>query len=102
MIPQLLDKLRRHDDLSPEEAAGAMGAIMDGEVKPAQIAGLLMALALKGERPREMVGFATAMRRRAVALPHPVGLVFDTCGTGGDGLHTFNVSTVAAIVLAGA
>ena len=102
MIPQLLDKLRRHDDLSPEEAAGAMGAIMDGEVKPAQIAGLLIALALKGERPREMVGFATAMRRRAVALPHPVGPVFDTCGTGGDGLHTFNVSTVAAIVLAGA
>jgi anthranilate phosphoribosyltransferase len=102
MIPQLLDKLRRHDDLSPEEAAGAMGAIMDGDVKPAQIAGLLMALALKGERPREMVGFATAMRRRAVALPHPVGPVFDTCGTGGDGLHTFNVSTVAAIVLAGA
>jgi anthranilate phosphoribosyltransferase len=79
-----------------------MGAIMDGGVPPAQIAGLLMALALKGERPGEMVGFARAMRARAVPLPRPVADVFDTCGTGGDRSHTFNVSTAAAIVAAGA
>jgi anthranilate phosphoribosyltransferase len=100
MFADLLEKLRRHEDLTEAEASRAMGIIMDGEAKPAHIAGLLMALALKGERPREMVGFATAMRARAVALPSPVGPVFDTCGTGGDGAHTFNVSTAAAIVLA--
>jgi anthranilate phosphoribosyltransferase len=100
MFAAWLEKLRRHEDLTEAEAARAMGIIMDGEAGPAHIAGLLMALALKGERPREMVGFATAMRARAVALPSPVGAVFDTCGTGGDGAHTFNVSTAAAIVLA--
>lgn len=100
MFAEWLEKLRRHEDLTDTDAAAAMGLIMDGQAEPAHIAGLLMALALKGERPREMVGFARAMRARAVALPQPVGDVFDTCGTGGDGAHTFNVSTAAAIVLA--
>jgi len=100
MFAEWLEKLRRHEDLTDADAATAMGLIMDGQAQPAHIAGLLMALALKGERPREMVGFARAMRARAVALPQPVGDVFDTCGTGGDGAHTFNVSTAAAIVLA--
>jgi anthranilate phosphoribosyltransferase len=98
----LLEQLRRHEDLSSEEAARAMGAIMDGEATSAQIAGLLMALALKGERPGEMVGFARAMLARALPVPSPLGAVFDTCGTGGDGAHTFNVSTAAALVVAGA
>ena len=102
MFVDLLEKLRRHEDLTSDEAARAMGAIMDGQAQPAHIAGLLMALALKGERPREMVGFATAMRERAVPLPAPIGPVFDTCGTGGDGAHTFNVSTAAALIVAGA
>lgn len=102
MFAPLLEKLRRHEDLSHEEASRAMGVIMDGAAQPAHIAGLLMALALKGERPGEMVGFARTMRARAVPLPRPVDDVFDTCGTGGDGAHTFNVSTAAAIVLAGA
>lgn len=102
MFADLLERLRRHEDLTSEEAAGAMARIMDGEAQPAHIAALLMALALKGERPAEMVGFATTMRSRAVALPQAPGDVFDTCGTGGDGAHTFNVSTAAAIVLAGA
>ena len=101
-FPALLDQLRRHEDLTSDQAAEVMGEIMDGRVPPAQIAGLLMALALKGERPSEMVGFARAMRARATPLPGPAGDVFDTCGTGGDGAHTFNVSTTAAIVLAGA
>jgi anthranilate phosphoribosyltransferase len=102
MFAELLEKLRLHEDLSTDEAARAMGAIMDGQAQPAHIAGLLMALALKGERPGEIVGFARAMRARAVPLPAAAGDVFDTCGTGGDGAHTFNVSTAAAIVLAGA
>ena len=102
MFPEFLEQLRRHEDLTSDQAAAAMGAIMDGGVPPAQIAGLLMALALKGERPVEMVGFARAMRQRAVPLPAPVEAVFDTCGTGGDRSHTFNVSTAAALVAAGA
>src|SRR6187551_792727 len=102
MFPVLLEQLRRHEDLTGEQAAAAMGAIMDGSALPSQIGGLLMALALKGERPAELAGFARAMRARAVPLPTPVEDVFDTCGTGGDGAHTFNVSTASAIVIAGA
>ncbi len=102
MFAALLEQLRRHEDLTTAQAADVMGVIMDGQAQPAQIAGLLMALALKGERPDEMVGFARAMRARAVPLPETVPDVFDTCGTGGDGAHTFNVSTAAALVLAGA
>jgi anthranilate phosphoribosyltransferase len=98
----LLETLRRHEDLTTAEAARAMGQIMDGAAQPSHMAALLMALALKGERPSEMVGFARTMRERAVPLPRPVPDVFDTCGTGGDGAHTFNVSTAAALVLAGA
>lgn len=100
MFATLLEKLRRHEDLTSEEAAWAMGVIMDGQAQAAHIAGLLMALALKGERPAEMEGFARVMRGRATPLPSPVGPVFDTCGTGGDGAHTFNVSTAAALVVA--
>ena len=102
MFAPLLEKLRRHEDLTSDEAARAMAAIMEGAAQPAHIAGLLMALALKGERPGEMVGFARTMREKAVPLPRAVNGVFDTCGTGGDAAHTFNVSTAAAIVLAGA
>src|SRR6187399_850161 len=102
MFPEILEQLRRYEDLTSAQAAQVMGAIMDGQAQPAQIAGLLMALALKGERPAEMVGLARAMRERATPLPRPAGEVFDNCGTGGDGAHTFNVSTAAAIVLAGA
>ena len=102
MFAEMLEKLRRHEDLTSAEAAAAMGRIMDGEAQPSQIAGLLMALALKGERPSEMVGFARAMRDRMMPMPRRVEGVCDTCGTGGDGARTFNVSTAAAIVLAGA
>ncbi|HUF48131.1 MAG TPA: anthranilate phosphoribosyltransferase [Vicinamibacterales bacterium] len=102
MFAELFEKLRVHRDLSADEAAGAMGAIMDGQAQPAHIAGLLMALALKGERPGEIVGFARAMRARAVTVPGSAREVFDTCGTGGDGAQTFNVSTAVALVVAGA
>lgn len=102
MFPSLLEQLRRREDLTAIQAAEVMGEIMDGRAEPAQIAGLLMALALKGERPAEIVGFARAMRARSLPLPAAVADVVDTCGTGGDGAETFNVSTAAAIVLAGA
>src|SRR5215203_1715516 len=100
MFSQLLEKLLRREDLSMEESSAAMNAIMDGAAQPSQIAGLLIALAMKGERPAEVVGFANAMRARATRLSSDYAPVFDTCGTGGDRAHTFNVSTVAALVLA--
>jgi anthranilate phosphoribosyltransferase len=96
----LIDKLLRRVDLSVEEAAGAMEAIMDGRAQPSQIAGFLVGLAMNGERPDEIVGLARTMRARATKLSRPFAPVFDTCGTGGDGANTFNVSTVAALVLA--
>jgi anthranilate phosphoribosyltransferase len=73
---------------------------MEGRAQPAQIAGLLVGLAMKGERPAEVVGFARTMRAKATRLSREYPGVFDTCGTGGDRAHTFNVSTVAALVLA--
>ena len=101
MFTPLIEKLQRRQDLTTEEAAAAMDRIMEGQAQPSQIAALLVGLAMKGERPAEIVGFARVMRARAARLPRPVAPVFDTCGTGGDGAHTFNVSTVAALVLAG-
>lgn len=101
MFAPLLEKLHRHQDLTAEEVAGAMGEIMEGRAQPSQIAALLVGLRMKGERPAEIVGLARAMRDRAVRLSGSFGPVVDTCGTGGDGSHSFNVSTVSALVLAG-
>jgi anthranilate phosphoribosyltransferase len=100
VFPVLLDKLQRRIDLTADEAAGAMETIMDGQAQPSQIAGLLVGLAMKGERPDEIVGLARTMRARATKLSRTFDSLFDTCGTGGDGAHTFNVSTVAALVVA--
>jgi anthranilate phosphoribosyltransferase len=99
MFPTLIEKLKRQEDLTTEEAAAAMAVIMRGEAAPAQIAGLLIGLSIKGERPSELVGFAQTMRDNAVKISLR-GTVFDTCGTGGDRAGTFNISTAAAIVLA--
>jgi anthranilate phosphoribosyltransferase len=100
MFKELIEKLGRREDLTTDEAAAAMGAIMRGEAAPAQIAGLLIGLSMKGERPSELVGFARTMRAEAVSVSRPPGEVFDTCGTGGDRSGTFNISTAAALVLA--
>ena len=100
MFPALIEKLRRQEDLTTAEAAAAMAAIMRGEAAPAQIAGLLVGLAMKGERPAELVGLAQTMRANALAVPAQTGPLFDTCGTGGDRSGTFNISTAAAIVMA--
>jgi anthranilate phosphoribosyltransferase len=100
MFTDLLERLRRHEDLSVEQASAAMAAIMRGDAAPAQIAGLLIGLAMKGERPAELVGLATTMREHAVPLPGARGPVFDTCGTGGDRSGSFNISTASALVVA--
>jgi anthranilate phosphoribosyltransferase len=102
MFAALLDRLQRREDLTAGEAAAAMAAIMDGRATPAQVAGLLVGLRMKGECPDEVVGFARAMRERSVRLSKPYPDAFDTCGTGGDGGGTFNVSTLVALVLAAA
>ena len=100
MFPELIDKLYRRHDLTAAEAEAAMAAVMAGSATPAQIAGLLVALAMKGERASEIAGLARTMRRHAVPLSRPRPEAFDTCGTGGDRSHTVNVSSLAAIVLA--
>ncbi len=100
MFTPLLDKLQRRQDLTADEASAAMGEIMEGRAQPAHIAGFLVGLAMKGERPAEIVGLARAMRARATKLSRAHEPVFDTCGTGGDRAHTFNVSTVAALIVA--
>jgi anthranilate phosphoribosyltransferase len=94
-----LAKVLRGDRLDEQEAGAVMAAIMDGEATPAQIGALLAALAVRGETEDEVVGFARVMRERAVPL-RSEGAV-DTCGTGGDGAGTFNISTVASFVVAG-
>jgi anthranilate phosphoribosyltransferase len=100
MLTQALDQILRGRHLDRQSARQAMGEIMDGKATPAQIGAFLAGLRMKGEQVEEIIGFAQAMRERAVRVPiHDCGLV-DTCGTGGDGSHTFNISTAAAIVAA--
>ena len=100
MFAELIEKLRGREDLTEDEATAAMTEIMEGRAQPAQIAGFLIALSMKGERPREIVGLARAMRAQAVPLSRTPDDVFDTCGTGGDRLYTFNVSSLAALTIA--
>jgi anthranilate phosphoribosyltransferase len=92
-------KLVRRESLTEAEAAAAFDEIMRGDATPVQIAGFMVALRMKGETVDELTGFARTAR--AVATPIEVaGDLLDTCGTGGDGLATFNISTLAAIVAA--
>jgi anthranilate phosphoribosyltransferase len=85
--------------LSLDEARDAMGSVMDGEATPALLAALLVALRMRGETVDELAGFATAMRERVLRVDAPEGAI-DTCGTGGDGSGTFNISTTSALVVA--
>src|SRR5690348_18408284 len=100
MFTPLIEKVVRHEDLTADEAAAAMREVMEGRANTAALASLLTALAMKGERPPEIVGFARSMREHAIRLSGPAGEVFDTCGTGGDRSGTFNISSAAALVLA--
>ena len=98
----LLSKLIQRRDLTTAEAAEAVEAILAGQLSEAQIAAFLAAMASKGETVDELAGASRAMRRRAVRIQPAGQVVVDTCGTGGDGTGTFNVSTAAAFVVAGA
>jgi len=97
-IQLLLDG--RH--LSRADAHALMGSIMDGAATPAQIAGFLVALRTKGETADEITGFAEAMREHVVPVTPQRAPLVDVVGTGGDGAHTFNISTAAALVAAAA
>jgi anthranilate phosphoribosyltransferase len=98
-VIESIAKLVRCESLTEEEAAAAFNVIMRGDATPVQIAGFIVALRMKGETVDELTGFARAAR--AVATPIEVGgALLDTCGTGGDGLATFNISTLSAILAA--
>ena len=103
MFPELIETLRRREDLRRDQAEAVMDTVMRGEAGEAPLAAFLVALSMKGERAEELAGLASAMRRHAVdpgidALSSR--LLVDTCGTGGDRSGTFNISTAAAIVAA--
>ena len=100
MFQALIEKLTRHEDLTTEEAAAAMTEVMEGRAAASHIAGLLIGLAMKGERPAEIVGLARTMRAHAVHVSKRYDDLFDTCGTGGDRSDTFNISSCAALVVA--
>ncbi|MBT9171953.1 MAG: Anthranilate phosphoribosyltransferase [Syntrophomonadaceae bacterium] len=101
-MKELLGKLCNKENLTTEEASRAMTLIMTGEATPAQVGAFLAALKMKGETAEEIYGCALTMRQAAEKVPTKrVGLT-DTCGTGGDGSGTFNISTAAALIAAGA
>jgi anthranilate phosphoribosyltransferase len=102
-IKETISRLIERQDLTPEEAGQVMGAIMEGNTTQSQIGAFLTALRMKGETPKEIAAFAGVMRRHAVIVaPAIKKTLVDTCGTGGDGTHTFNISTASAFVAAGA
>src|SRR3990172_9167337 len=101
MIRDAIAALVDGRDLSEEVASATMEEIMSGEATPAQLGAFLVALRLKGETAEEIAGMARVMREKALRVSVD-GPLLDTCGTGGDARGTFNVSTAAAFVAAGA
>ena len=97
--PGLFTRLLRREDLDAADTAWAMGEIMSGEASPAQIAAFVVALRAKGESPQEVAGLADTMRDRATPVDLPLDCV-DIVGTGGDGAHTVNISSMASVVVA--
>ncbi len=102
MIQEAIAVILRGGRLTAEEAEAAIDQIMSGQATPAQIAGFAVALAVRGETADEVAGCARAMRRHATRVEVHRADAVDNCGTGGDGLGTFNISTTAAFVAAGA
>lgn len=97
-----LSRVLAGEALSETDSEHAVSTIMDGEASPAQIGAFLAALKVRGETTDELTGAARAMRKKVAAVPHLHEVVVDTCGTGGDGAKTFNISTAAAFVVAAA
>lgn len=97
---EILNKIINREGLMRSEAKQVMETMVGGDCTPAQIAGLLVALRMKGETAEEIAGFVRSLRAHAIAIPGVLPEVFDTCGTGGDGKHTFNISTATALVIA--
>ncbi|MCX7591506.1 MAG: anthranilate phosphoribosyltransferase [Kiritimatiellae bacterium] len=101
-MKQYLQRLIEGQDLNQTESSEAFEVIMSGQATPAQIGGFLVALRMKGETVNELAGAAASMRRHAVFIDAGGLPVVDTCGTGGDSVTTFNISTTAAFIVAGA
>jgi anthranilate phosphoribosyltransferase len=104
MLKPFIAKVMRQESLTVDEAEQAMQIIMSGQASDAQIGGYLVALRMKGESVEEIAGSARAMRAHSSRVPyqHTGAPLLDTAGTGGDGAHTFNISTTTAFVIAGA
>ncbi len=102
MLKQLLNRVVQREDLREGEMMSAMDSIMEGKATPAQIGAFITALRMKGETVEEVTGAARVMRQKATRIDARSGVIVDTCGTGGDGSNTFNISTTAAFVAAAA
>jgi anthranilate phosphoribosyltransferase len=102
MIKEAIEKAVKKTDLREAEMMAAMDEIMEGVATPAQIAALITALRMKGETVEEVTGAARIMRQKATRVNACATIIVDTCGTGGDKLNTFNISTTAAFVVAAA
>lgn len=99
---QYLEKLMAHKDLTFDEASSLCGLFLEGVLEDIQMAALLVALKMKGESISEIAGFGAMMRSKALDMSMPGVDVIDNCGTGGDCSHSFNISTVSALIAAGA
>lgn len=102
MIREAIGKVIGGEDLAEREMMDVMSEIMGGEATPAQIGSFITAIRMKGETVAEVTGAARVMRQRATRIDARSSVVVDTCGTGGDGVGTFNISTTAAFVVAAA
>lgn len=102
LMKEVISKLVNNQDLSVEESVSAMTYIMEGNATDAQIASFITALRMKGETVEEITGCTIALRMKATKIYAGEGIIIDTCGTGGDTKNTFNISTTAAFVVAGA
>ena len=102
ILKESINTLSKREHLTVEQAASAMDEIMSGRATPAQIAAFLMAMSMKGETIEEITGCARVMREKVTQLNPKRRPLVDTCGTGGDGANTFNISTSASFVVAGA
>jgi len=102
MIKEAIGKAVNHEDLNEPQMMEVMDEVMEGKATPAQIAAFITALRIKGETIDEVTGAARIMRRKATRIDARSPIIVDTCGTGGDGMKTFNISTTAAFVVAAA